>query len=166
MSVLIAIPILGFAVILQSTVLSQIHFVLGSIDLVMLVLIAWAVNERVKTAWQWGVIGSLFASLITAVPLLAVTASYFLSIGSAILLRRIFWQRPILAMLISAALSTVIIHGITIITMMILETPVPIIESLNSITLPSILMNLLVAIPVYAIIGDLANWVYPQPIEI
>ena len=166
MSVLIAIPILGFAVLLQSTVLSQIHFVLGSIDLIMLVLIAWAVNERVRTAWQWGVIGSLFAGLITAVPLLAVAASYFLAIGSAILLRRVFWQRPILAMLISAALSTVIIHGITIITMMILETPVPIIESLNSITLPSILMNLLVAIPVYAIIGDLANWVYPQPIEI
>lgn len=166
MSVLIAIPILGFAVLLQSTVLSQIHLALGSIDLIMLVLIAWAVNERVKTAWHWGVIGSLFASLITAVPLLAVSLSYFLAIGSAILLRRVFWQRPILAMLIAAAISTTIMHGITIIAMMILETPVSIMESLNLITLPSILLNLLVSIPVYAIIGDLANWIYPQQIEI
>jgi hypothetical protein len=29
-----------------------------------------------------------------------------------------------------------------------------------------VLLNLLLAIPVYALIGDLANWLYPEELEV
>jgi hypothetical protein len=43
---------------------------------------------------------------------------------------------------------------------------IPVLESVNLIILPSTLLNLILAIPVYALISDLANWLYPQELEI
>jgi hypothetical protein len=34
------------------------------------------------------------------------------------------------------------------------------------ITLPSLILNLLLAIPAYALFTDLAKWLYPEPLEV
>ena len=36
-------------------------------------------------------------------------------------------------------------------------------DVLGVLTLPSVLLNMLLAIPVYAVMRDLARWVYPSP---
>jgi hypothetical protein len=41
--------------------------------------------------------------------------------------------------------------------------PLPISDVLGLLTLPSVLLNMLLAIPVYAVMRDLARWVYPSP---
>jgi hypothetical protein len=38
-------------------------------------------------------------------------------------------------------------------------------DVLNQITLPSLLLNLLLALPVYVLLGDLAKWVHPEELE-
>ena len=43
----------------------------------------------------------------------------------------------------------------------LLGTPLPIGDSLGLIVLPSMLLNLLFAVPVYVMIRDLAQWVSP-----
>jgi len=67
MAFLLAIPILGLMVIIQSAILSQVQLLYGTVDLVLVVVVAWAVQERVKTAWHWGVIAGLLVTLATAV---------------------------------------------------------------------------------------------------
>jgi hypothetical protein len=37
---------------------------------------------------------------------------------------------------------------------------------INQVTLPSALLNLLLALPVYALVNDLANSLYPSEIEL
>ena len=165
MAIFLAIPILGVLVIFQSAILSNINLLHGSADLVLLVLVAWAVQERVKTAWHWAVIGGLLVSLVSAMPLAAILAGYLASTGTALLLRRAFWQRPLFAMIAGTFAGTIILHAISILTLRLLDTPLPLIESLNQVTLPSALLNLLLAIPIYAVIGDVASWVYPVEIE-
>jgi hypothetical protein len=39
------------------------------------------------------------------------------------------------------------------------------IEVLNQVTLPSLVLNLLLAVPIYAIIGDIADRFYPEELE-
>ena len=56
MAILLAIPILGFMVILQSAVFSQIQLLYGTTDLILIIVVAWAVQERVTTAWHWGIL--------------------------------------------------------------------------------------------------------------
>jgi hypothetical protein len=166
MAIFLAFPILGLMVIVQSAVFSQVHLLYGTIDLVLLIVVAWAVQERVTTAWHWGLIAGLLASLATAVPAWAVIPAYVLITGMAIYMRRIFWQRPLLAMIAATVLATLITQAITVAALVINNTPIPLIEAFYMITIPSALLNLLLAVPVYALISDLANWLYPETIEI
>jgi rod shape-determining protein MreD len=153
-------------VILQSAILSQVRLLYGSVDLVLLVLVAWAVQERVKTGWHWGLIAGFFVSLASAVPAPAVYLTYLLVTGGAILFRRIFWARPLLAMIVATLAGTLLSHGLTVTALRLAGTSIPIFQAINIITLPSALLNMLLAIPVYAFITDLANWLHPQEIEI
>ena len=166
MAIFLALPILGLMVILQSAIFSQVHLLNGSIDLVLLVVVAWSVQERVKTAWHWGIIAGLLVSLATSVPIWAIVPAYVIATGIAIYMRRIFWQRPLLAMIMATFFAILITHAITVFALGITGIPIPLIEAFYLITIPSILLNLLLSIPMYALIGDLANWLYPETIEI
>lgn len=166
MAILLAFPIIGLMVILQSAVFSQVHLLFGTVDLILLIVVAWAVQERVTTAWHWGIIAGLLTSLATAVPALAIIPAYVLIAGEAIYLRRIFYQRPLLAMISATLFATMISHAISTAALLLNGTPIPVIEAFYTITIPSALLNLLFAVPIYALIGDLANWLYPEAIEI
>ena len=165
MATLIAFPVLGLLVMFQTAIVSRVYLLHGSADLVMLAIIAWAIQARVQNAWQWSIIGGLMVSLVTALPFGILLASYLSATGVTLLLRRRIWQIPILAMFVATFIGTIIIQGLSILVIWLSGTPLPIVQSMNLITLPSLLLNVLLAIPVYILIGDLANWVYPKEIE-
>jgi len=54
---------------------------------------------------------------------------------------------------------------IGLIALRVTGTVLPVIEALNLIILPSLLLNLLFAIPIYALFSDLAKWIHPEKIE-
>lgn len=165
MTILIAIPVLGVLIILQSTIASRIPLLHGSTDLVLLALAAWAVQERVKTTWQWGLIGGLMVAFVSALSLIAAIPAYLLSAGLARALRRQLWQMPLLAMFAAVFCGTIIIHTFTLLHLQANGTAIQIIDAFNLVTLPSALLNLILAVPVYALVGDLANRLYPEEIE-
>ena len=152
--------------ILQSAIVTQVPLLHGSADLILLALIAWGVQPRVTTSWHWTIIGAFLLSIVTALPLISVLFSYILVTGLTLLLRNRIWQWPLLVMLTVTFLGTLITHLLTIATLRITGTNIPLAASFNLITLPSALLNLLLAVPMYALIGDLASWVYPEEIEI
>lgn len=163
---LIAFPVLGMMVMLQSAIISQINLMQGSADIVLLTLVAWIVQEPVRTAWQWGMIAGLLVSLLSALPFPILLIAYLLVTVIALVFKRIFFERPLLAMFAAGLTGTLIIHAITVGSLRIMGTPIPLIESFNRVTLPSQLLNLLLSIPIYALISDLAVWLHPQKIQI
>jgi len=165
-STLIAIPILGVLVIVQSSIFSRIPLLQGTPDLVLLAILAWALQKKVDTAWQWCIIGSLMVTLVSALPLGAVFVGYGIATAIALALRRRIWQIPLLAMFIVTFLGTVILNGISLLALWLTGNPVPVLESLNLITLPGILLNLLLAIPAYGLLHELAGWLYPEELEV
>jgi rod shape-determining protein MreD len=166
MPILIAIPILGFLVILQSSIFSRVPLILGTPDLVLLSVLAWSLQKRVETAWQWCIIGGLMVGFVSALPLAAALAGYSLATGLALALRKRVWQVPILAMFVVTFLGTAITHSVSLLALRLAGDPIPILESVNLITLPSVLLNLLLAVPIYALMGDLAKWFYPEELEV
>jgi hypothetical protein len=166
MPILISIPILGFLIMFQTAVVSRIHLLQGTADLILLVLSAWALQERVSSAWQWSIIAVLLLSLATALPLPALAVAYLGVTGMALIVRRHVWQLPILAMLITTFTGTLIVQVVSVFTLWLEGTSIPILEALNLVLLPSLLLNILLAIPIYAMLGDLANWLHPKEIEV
>jgi rod shape-determining protein MreD len=166
MPTLIALPILAALLILQTALISRIPLLNGTTDLVLLAILAWALQKRVSTAWHWCIIGGLLVNLVSSIPLGVPLAGYALATGLALLLRQRVWQAPILAMFVATFAGTLISQGINLVALLAVGYPLPILDSFNLVILPSMLLNILLAIPAYALFGDLAGWLHPEPIEI
>jgi cell shape-determining protein MreD len=165
MAALLAFPILGILLVLQSAILSQIPLLQGTTDLVLLALVAWSLQRRVRTAWQWGIIGGLLVGFVSAVPFVVFVFGYLLTVGFSLLLRQRIWQVPLLAMFIATFFGTLVIHLATLVALRVNGTVLPLGDALNLIILPSILLNLLLALPFFTLFSDLAKFLYPEELE-
>jgi len=64
-------------------------------------------------------------------------------------------------MFVTTFVGTVVFHLLSISGLALAGTTLPIQESLTLVTLPSALINLILALPVYTVVSDLSNWAYP-----
>lgn len=166
LAAILAIPILAGLMILQTGIVSRLPLLQGTADLVMLAIIAWALQKRVQTAWHWGIIGGLIYSLASALPVGIPLLCYALVTWLVLVVRQRVWQVPILAMFLMVFIGTLITHLVSYISLVLTGDPLPLLEAFNLVTLPSLLLNLLFALPIYAIITDLARWLYPEELEV
>jgi len=166
MTVWLAIPVLGGLLMLQLAVISNIQLLHGSADLVLLAIIAWSLQRRVTSAWQWSVVGGLMVSFVSALPYGIPLIGYLLVTGIVMVSRRRVWQYPVLIMIIVTFVGTFIVQVIAFFSLRFSGVSLPFTQSFNLIILPSMILNLLFALPIYAVIGELANWLYPEEMEV
>jgi hypothetical protein len=160
---LVALPVLGLAVIIQSAIVSRFSLLSGFADLTLVVLAAWALQDRVNTAFHWAFLASILFSFVSHLPWLVVVVGYFGVVMLAQLLQQRVWQAPLLAMFSVTFLGTIFVHFLSYGFLRLAGDPLPLGEAMGLITLPSLLLNLFVSVPVYAVMRDLARWVFPGP---
>lgn len=158
---LVAFPLLFIAVILQSSVISQIKLLSGYADLPMLMLAAWALQKNVKTAWHWAVLGCAVVSFVSGMPQTVYIIGYLAVVFMAQILQRRVWQAPLLAMFSVTFIGTLFVNLLSYVTLQFFGTPFAFFDVMGLIVLPGLLLNMLFSIPVYAFMRDLARWVYP-----
>ncbi len=166
MTTLISIPIMGILAILQSSIVSRLPLLHGTADLILLMIVAWALQKRVDTPWQWCIIGGLMFNIVSAVPFGIPLLGYALTTAIALLLRRRVWQVPVLAMILVTFLGTLISQSITLLALRVVGSSISIPQALNLVMLPSLLMNILFAVPAYSLASELADWLYPEEIKV
>lgn len=165
MGTILAIPILLFTVMVQSVVMPRIPLLYGTADLVMLVVIAWGLQDRPKNSWFWTLLAGLLVSFVSALPAFVPLIALLLINLILQLIRHRIWQMPILMMLFMTFLGTFIHLLLSFAVLRFNGTLLPLSESLSLVVFPSVLLNLILALPVYVVISDLANAVYPAEIE-
>jgi len=159
---IVAIPLLGLVVIIQSAIVGQFSLLAGYADLMLVILAAWALQEGVTTAFQWAFLGSVMISFVSHLPWIVYFIGYFGIVFLALLLQRRVWQVPLLAMVSVTFLGTLFMHIISYLYLRLSGTPLIFADSMGLITLPSVLLNMLIAIPLYSMMRDLARWVFPS----
>jgi len=160
---LIAVPVIILAVILQSAVMSSIKLLSGYADLPLVMLAAWALQDEVDTAWHWAIATGALVGFVSGISVTVPLVSYVIVVALAQVFQRRVWQAPLLAMFSVTFLGTIVLYAISLMVLQLSGIPLPITEVLGSLVLPGILLNLILAIPVYAVMRDLARWVYPLP---
>ena len=158
---LIALPVILLAVQLQLSIVSRVPLLSGTADLPLVILAAWALQDGVETSWHWALGMALLVGFVSAIPFFVPIVGYLFVVLVARGFHMRVWQSPLLAMFLVSLIGTAFFHILSLGTLRLLGTPLPILDSLGLLTLPSILLNLLLAIPVFAIMRDLARWVYP-----
>jgi cell shape-determining protein MreD len=163
-AILSAIPVLGLVMMLQISIASRIMLLSGNVDLLLLVVAAWGLQERVRAAWIWGLVASLLAGLVSGVPWYIYLIGYLSVVGMARLMVHRIWQAPLLAMFAVTFIGTLELLMLTFVQRTILEVPLSFSDVFSQIILPTVLLNLLLAIPVHSLIRDLAKWLYPEDV--
>jgi hypothetical protein len=159
----VAIPVILLTVILQSAVISRVYLLSGIADLPMVMLAAWALQEDVDSAWHWAAATGLFVGFISSISWIVPFFGYMAIVFLARIFQKRVWQAPLLAMFSITFVGTIIVSLLSIVTLGFVGVQLPISDVLGLLTLPSVLLNMLIAIPVYAVMRDLARWVYPSP---
>jgi rod shape-determining protein MreD len=161
---LILILVLGLALFLQTAVVSRITLLSGSADLVLVIVAAWSLQERVRHAWTWGVLAGLLVGIVSGVPWYIYLVTYLSVIGLARLLTRRIWQAPLLAMFTITLIGTLVLHMSTFAYRTIFEVSLALGSIFSQVILPSILLNLLLAIAIHPLMRELAGWLHPADV--
>ena len=158
---LIAVPVILLAVILQSSIVSRVTLLTGTADLPLVMLAAWAMQDDVETAWHWAIAAGVLVGFVSGLSWVVPLASYILVIVLAQVLQRRVWQAPLLSMFSVTFLGTIGLSVFSLVVLRFSGISLSIADAFGLITLPGILLNMLLAIPVFAVMRDLARWVYP-----
>jgi cell shape-determining protein MreD len=139
---LLGIPFLAIIVVFQSAVISRMNVSNGTADLVLLVLLAWALQAPDRKVLWWAFIGGIFVSIITATPSIAIISGYLLVTFLASIIKIRLWNIPI-------------------ITISIFKARLPFAESFIQVIIPSCALNMFLGIPIFLIVKDIVDSVYP-----
>lgn len=162
MKELIVFPLLAFILVIQTAIASRIPLLGGYADLMLVAIAAWSTQRYVKTAWHWAIIGGVFVGLISALPVFVPVLGYFMMVLFARLLIHRIWQAPLLALFVIVFTGAISYHLLSFIVLRLSGSPMLLSEALSIVTLPSLLINLFLALPAYPIFRDLAAWVYDE----
>ena len=133
----------------------------GVADLMMLILIAWALQDGSKNSWMWAIIGGLVIGFASAVPWFIFPICYLGIVEITQRFKSRIWQSPILAMMIITAIGTILLLVTEFIALQIMGINLKFSESLTRTILPSMLLNLLFAFPIYVLIREINKLIYP-----
>ena len=168
MGTVVGLFYLSITIMLQLAVFSRLPLLNGTADIVLLSLIVWALQENVKI-WEvrfWTLFAAIFIGFISAVPFIAIAIPYVLIMLMVRWLQQRVWKASIWALLISVVLGTLFQQTVVLFVLRIVNNvPLQISESYLFIVLPSMVLNLLFAIPIYLLIKDIAEWLYPVEVE-
>ncbi len=160
-SILLSFPVLVVLVILQTAVVSRLPLLNGTADLVLVVLVAWSLQDGAKFAWVWALIAGLLVSFVSATPFMAPLGVYLVVTVASRLMQRRVWHMPVLAMFAVTFVGSLLLYGVTLVLLKFLGTPLPWGESISLIIVPSTFLNLILALPVYALVSDIHSWMRP-----
>jgi rod shape-determining protein MreD len=163
MSAILSIPILGLLTIFQSAVISRLPLSQGTADLILVFLVAIALQKNINYAWMWSLVGGLYVDFFSGLPFGVFTISYMAATGFAIYLRDRIWRFSFLMQLLVVLAGTIISHGISYLTLFLQEATVPFGSVLQSLTLPSLILNFMLSLPIFILVQDVIGQF--QPVE-
>jgi hypothetical protein len=148
---------------LQLGIFSNIQILAGKIDLLMLGVIAWIIQKKTELIdiGIYSIITVFFIYLISAESIIIILGLYSLIVIVVYWSKNNIQQLPIISMLIFSAVFTffhLVIFGFYLQlsgVAMVAE------EVFQSVILPSMIINLIAAIPMYLLVNELHRWVYP-----
>lgn len=133
-------------------------------DLVLLIVLAWAVHSTWEEAYWWAVVGGILQDIVTITPtgtspialLIVVTAIRFIDDN--------VFDFNIILLLLATAIGTILHHAI-VVGMVALTIGAPdIMLTIQAIVLPALLFNLVLMLPTYWILRRIQKRLpTPQP---
>ena len=133
MAYLIAIPLLGALMLVQTAVLSRAPLLHGTPDVILLVIAAWSIRPRVRSQVFWTAVGVFLVGYTSALGYLVPALAYGPMVLLATLLRRRVWHALLLAYLLVVLVGSLLFHALTVLVLFAQGASLPLAEIVNQI---------------------------------
>jgi rod shape-determining protein MreD len=163
MTVLLSIPVLGILTIVQSAIVSRLPLSRGTADIVLVVLVAISLQKTTRFSWIWSLVGGIFMDFFSGLPFGVFTISYLSATSLAVFFKDRIWRFSFLIQLLVILAGTLITHGISYIILLFQGANLPFSTVLQTITLPSLLLNFMLSLPIFILTQDIVEQF--QPVE-
>lgn len=158
----IGIPVLLLVAVFDTTLMTLLWLWGGGPNLMLMVIVSWALLVDLREALPWAVMGGIFRDLLSEVPTGASALAFVvLVIAIDTYLPKLTWRNIIIPML-TIAVATVGYIIYTYVMLIIVGWPVPDINVITYVILPSTIENMLVGLVVFRVIGGMLAFVRPS----
>lgn len=162
--------LIGFAgflltAVLQMSVFSQWKILSGSADIILLFIIAWCLQDRSKRLWLLVIVMAGIAGTVSALPSYIPIIVYLMVYRVSRLVQTRLMQSPLLGMLVLTFGATLLQVILSLAYLFVTQVGLNFSDALVEVALPSVLLNMLLAIPVHAIVREISHYAFPKGAE-
>lgn len=166
MTYVVGLPLLALAAVLQSTVLTRLHVLGGTLDLVLLLALSWTLAGDWVGGIVWGFAGGLLLDVLSGGPFGAMTVGLTLMAYLASLSEGRFWRSHVLLPLATVSLGTLGLHLVNLAFLAAFGYELNWLPALLQLTLPALLLNTLCMLPMYHALRWLHSVLYPPVVTV
>jgi len=162
----LGLPILLLLAIVQSAVFSQVRLLGGQADLVLLAIVAWALTGRWREAMILGALGGAGLDLLSAVPIgTSSLALVLIAYGVSVTEGRL-WGAHLLTPLGVVLAASLVFSAISLLGSLLAGAVIDLGTVSTRVVLPSLFLNLLLAVPAAQLASVLQRMLFPPEVEI
>ncbi len=161
MTYVIGIPAIALLAILQTSLVSHLNLLEGRPDLVLIAVIAWALTGKGNEAMILGFAGGLFLDAFSAVPLGVSSVALVIVAAIASYSEGQFWGINPIMQLAAVLVGSLVYYATIILALVAIGQPIDLQHALGQIVLPSLFMNLILALPAVQITEGLHGVLHP-----
>lgn len=158
MSYYICLPIMTIIVALQSSIVPQFRIYSGQPDLVLLVVLCWAVYATLNEALFWAFTGGILQDLMSVAPLGTSLIGLIIVVFAIYSLREMLFDVNILVVIGFMIVGTFLQKFIAAIMLALIGLGSEPSELLQYVIAPTLFYNALLLFPIYGFV----SWVHHQ----
>lgn len=159
----IGIPILLLAAVIDATIMPELRLGNGTADLVFLMVMSWALLADVRDALLWAVVGGAAQDLLSVAPLGTSALGLVIVAYAADAIFGNVSRGNLLVPLVVVAVGTAVYHLITLTLLQVLGlSAVGLGQGLVYVTLPATILNTILILPVYRLMGAVHRLIVPH----
>lgn len=151
--------------VLQMSIFSQWKILSGSADIVLLFVVAWCLHDRNKQLWLLVIVMAGIAGSISALPAYFPIVVYLFVFRVSKLFQARLMQSPLLSMLVLTFAATLLQLILSMGYLFVIQVDLNFSDALVEVALPSVLLNMLLAIPIHAIVREIGVYAFPKGVE-
>lgn len=159
---LIAVPILLILLSIQISISSKFLLLDGFADIVLVWLTAWVIQSRVKKSWIWFALATAMTAFISAVPWYAILFGYSAIFLFGFFMKKRLWQSPLLSFFVVLILGSALNYLIHFAVLKVNGMNTSWIDAVQRIIIPSTILNLVIAFPIFLIARDLSSMIFSE----
>lgn len=148
--------------VIQSAIISYLPFLDGTPNPILLAVVSWSLVGHSREAMIWGLFGGIFLDMLSGLPVGSTSIALVLIAYLTSLLEGGIWESHFFTPLVVMLFSSLIFFGFTLLTLFLSGRSLDLTSSLTRILLPSLFLNLILAIPSFHLAEWISNLIYPD----